>query len=818
MSFTGSASPLGQLADPIAPDRAPRRTRLWSAVAAAVLVVGVGASMAGAMAWHGYVQDQAHDTFAAKASSVSAEVVTSLRRDLDFVSTQRAGVLALPDLTNRQLAVLFASMDITRRYPGGIGFAFVQRVLPSQLAAFGAEVVADPPVNEPVTAPYTVFPAGARPQYCLQRLGIATAVAAKAIPTTFDFCSPTIPPGNSPSPIPQLLDEATTTGRTTVLATGKIAKTSGVADLFVVFAPVYTSDVAPASLSGRASGIRGWIVATFSASALLGADGGATHGLSPSVLFEEPGGGTTTVASAGHPPTGAPFSQTTRFAAGGTWIVRVVGSAQTAAVSQALGVGALGLSVSLLLFLLLLLLTRSRAVALRLVDRRTAQLEHQALHDPLTDLPNRALIVDRAEQMLRRGRRQPLLVGALFIDLDNFKEINDTFGHAVGDQLLRAVALRLSETLRASDSIGRLGGDEFVVLAEGELGGAGPELVAERLMAVLGQPFDLDGGSIDTLVVSASIGVALGNRESADELLRDADVALYEAKARGKHCYVVFRPEMQTALRDRLELELDLRDALARGELRLVYQPTFDLYAMTVTGVEALLRWHHPVRGDVPPDTMIPIAEDTGLIIPVGRFVLEQACAQAAAWHAAGYRITMAVNVSGRQLEREDLVDHVTHALEASGLGPEWLVLEITETVLMRDTETTAARLRALKALGIRISVDDFGTGYSSLAYLRQFPVDSLKIDRSFITNIAESTESEALIHTLVQLGKSLGIETLAEGIEQSAQLLHLQHEHCDIGQGFLFSRPLEVADAEAFLAHNKIHGDVPTAITATSS
>ena len=267
-------------------------------------------------------------------------------------------------------------------------------------------------------------------------------------------------------------------------------------------------------------------------------------------------------------------------------------------------------------------------------------------------------------------------------------------------------------------------------------------------------------------------------------------MALYEAKARGKHCYVVFRPEMQTALRDRLELELDLRDALAKGELRLVYQPTFDLYAMTVTGVEALLRWHHPVRGDVPPATVIPIAEDTGLIVAVGQFVLEEACTQAAAWHAAGYRIAMAVNVSGRQLEREDLVDHVKHALEISGLGPQWLVLEITETVLMRDTETTAVRLHALKALGIRISVDDFGTGYSSLAYLRQFPVDSIKIDRSFITNIAESSESEALIHTLVQLGKSLGIETLAEGIEQSAQLVHLQQEHCDVGQGFLFCVP----------------------------
>jgi diguanylate cyclase (GGDEF)-like protein/PAS domain S-box-containing protein len=428
------------------------------------------------------------------------------------------------------------------------------------------------------------------------------------------------------------------------------------------------------------------------------------------------------------------------------------------------------------------------------------RLRHQAFHDALTGLPNRILALDRAEQMLARARRQSLPVAALYIDLDGFKQVNDGFGHAAGDELLRLIAARLASVVREGDTTARLAGDEFLVLVEGSALDAGPELVAERLLEVLRVPYELDAAAGRPVTVTASIGVALGQRTTGEDLLRDADVALYEAKRAGGHRYVVFESSMQTLAHDRLMLEMDLAQALERDELFLLYQPTFDLQSERAIGVEALIRWRHPRRGVVAPDQFIPIAEASELILPIGRWVLDEACRQAAAWHATGHAIGMSVNVSACQLDRDELIEDVRDALQRSGLDPTTLTLEVTETTLMRDADAAARRLASLKQLGVRIAIDDFGTGYSSLAYLSQFPVDALKIDRSFISGIASSTASTALIHTLVQLGKTLDIETLAEGIEESAQLRALQREHCDQGQGFLFARPLTATAVEEFL------------------
>jgi diguanylate cyclase (GGDEF)-like protein/PAS domain S-box-containing protein len=437
-----------------------------------------------------------------------------------------------------------------------------------------------------------------------------------------------------------------------------------------------------------------------------------------------------------------------------------------------------------------------------ITERKEAesQLAHAALHDPLTGLPNRTLILDRADQMLVRARREYRPVAAMFVDLDNFKDINDSLGHDAGDKVLQAVAARFVGILRASDTVGRLGGDEFVVLAEGASLGAGPEMVAERLHDALREPFRLDGYHTVPLSVTASIGIAGGQRNSAHELLRDADIALYRAKALGKNRWALFQPEMQTAVLDRIEVEADLRSALAEGQFFLLYQPVFDLDHVNVSGVEALLRWQHPTRGVVPPDHFIPMLEDSGLIVDVGRWALLEACRQAAEWHRKGHHLSMSVNVSMRQLEVAAFVDHIKEALDSSGIDPTSLVIEITESTLMRDADATVLRLREIKQLGVHVAIDDFGTGYSSLAYLRQFPVDALKIDRSFIAAMADSPESSALIHTLVELGRTLGLETLAEGIEDDEQLLTLQQEHCDRGQGFLFSRPIPPEAIEAFL------------------
>ena len=469
-----------------------------------------------------------------------------------------------------------------------------------------------------------------------------------------------------------------------------------------------------------------------------------------------------------------------------------------AGLSQALNILQLSLEFSLLRMCECFEVERRRTD--EELARREDELAFLATHDALTGLPNRTLILDRVEQMLARSTRSQTPVAALFVDLDNFKQINDTFGHAVGDELLRAVTARLGGVIRDADALGRLGGDEFVVISEELSLSVGPELIAERLLDALSHPFNLGEGRATRVSVTASIGIAMGERISAEELLRDADIAMYRAKWDGRNRYVVFETGMQDTIQKRMELEMDLRDALEGGEFFLAYQPTVDLSDMSPTGVEALIRWKHPSRGVVQPDDFVPLLEDTGLIVDVGRWVLREACVQGAVWRAAGYPIGMAVNVSARQLDTDQVVTDIEEALSHSGLDPTALTIEITETTLMRNADDTSRRLTEIKQLGVRIAIDDFGTGYSSLAHLQRFPVDALKIDRSFIFGLRHNQEGETLVRTLVQLGKALSIETFAEGIEQQQDLALLQDENCDTGQGFLFARPLEAEATEAFL------------------
>ena len=434
------------------------------------------------------------------------------------------------------------------------------------------------------------------------------------------------------------------------------------------------------------------------------------------------------------------------------------------------------------------------------LSRRDEELTFLATHDPLTGLPNRTLILDRVEQILTRSRRSQTPAAALFIDLDNFKDINDTLGHKTGDELLCAVAARLDGVIRNADALGRLGGDEFVVISEALSLAAGPELIAERLLEALKQPFKLGPDKETRVSVTASIGIAIGEHASAEELLRTADIAMYQAKWDGKNRYAVYETGMQDIVQNRMELDMDLHEALEKDQFFLAYQPTIDLIDMSPTGVEALIRWKHPERGVLQPDGFIPLLEESGLITEIGRWVLEQACAQGAAWRAAGYPINIAVNVSGRQLDTDQITADIEVALAASSLEAEALIIEVTETTLMRDVEGTAKRLAAIKALGVQIAIDDFGTGYSSLAHLQRFPVDALKIDQSFISGLRGNAEGETLIHTLVQLGKALSIQTFAEGIEQPHELSLLREKDCENGQGFLFAHPLDVTETEAFL------------------
>jgi diguanylate cyclase (GGDEF)-like protein/PAS domain S-box-containing protein len=430
-------------------------------------------------------------------------------------------------------------------------------------------------------------------------------------------------------------------------------------------------------------------------------------------------------------------------------------------------------------------------------------LERLATRDPLTGLPNRKLILDRIEQMQTRGRRSGHDGAVLFIDLDRFKDVNDSLGHRVGDDVLRQAAIRFQSALRESDSIGRLGGDEFVVLVEGS-GARNAEAAAHRLLEALAMPFAVHSAARPQLTISASIGIVSGSYASAADLLMDADVALYEAKAAGRNRAVRFQPHMRGEFRTRIELERDLRLALEGGEFFLVYQPVVRLDDASVQSMEALLRWRRPSGLVVAPDAFIPALEESGLIVEVGTFVLREACRQARRWLDAGVPTAVSVNVSPRQFETDTLVDDIQEALQDAELDPTWLILEMTETTLMRDSRESALRLTALKDLGIRLAIDDFGTGYSSLAYLQQFPVDILKIDRTFIVGAMTVGPSTALVHALIALGNALGLKTVAEGIETIDQLMRLKQEGCDAGQGFYFSHPLEEAAALRFLAATK--------------
>jgi diguanylate cyclase (GGDEF)-like protein len=428
--------------------------------------------------------------------------------------------------------------------------------------------------------------------------------------------------------------------------------------------------------------------------------------------------------------------------------------------------------------------------------RRAEELTRMAFHDALTGLPNRALLLDRLEQALLRNNRRQEPLAVVFIDLDNFKLVNDSLGHDAGDALLRQVAERLRAATRAEDTLARFGGDEFVVLLEEAFDATEALAAADRLGAALRTPIKIDGRS---MVVEASFGVALSGRgrDRPTDLLRDADLALYRAKLDGKGRSALFEPGLEAAAIQRFDLEHDLRRAIEEREFRLFYQPIVELVSGDIVGCEALVRWQHPERGVVPPSEFIAVAEETGLIIPLGRWVLEEACVQTRVWQShAGRPLVMSVNLSARQFQQASLLDDVKRALKLANLDPRSLKLEITESVLMQDADTASVILTSLANLGIRVAIDDFGTGYSSLAYLKRFPIETLKIDRSFVTGIVTDQQDTAIVRSVVALAKELSLTVTAEGIETVSQQRRLIEIGCDLGQGYLFGRPAPAARA----------------------
>lgn len=431
-----------------------------------------------------------------------------------------------------------------------------------------------------------------------------------------------------------------------------------------------------------------------------------------------------------------------------------------------------------------------------------SELSRQAFSDALTGLPNRALLIDRLTHALARGERLAGAVAVLYLDLDNFKLVNDSLGHEAGDALLAAVATRLQNGIRTGDTLARLGGDEFIILLEDIAGSDEAIEVACRILDAVAAPFPLHDREI---FVNVSIGIALSTPDcDASDLLRDADTAMYVAKRRGKAGYELFTPEMHAQSANRLMLETTLRHALDRREFELHYQPVVDLASGRIAEMEALLRWRHPERGLLYPGDFIPIAEETGLILPIGRWVLAEAAHQTRTWqhqYPSQPPLTVSVNLSARQFQDGALMQDVTDILAETGLSPDNLKLEITESALIENVEETVATLTSLKHLGVRVAIDDFGTGYSSLAYLQQFPVDILKIDRSFVQRLEGRSEATALARNIVDLGKALHLTVTGEGIETGEQLAALRELGCEQGQGYYFDRPMCAEALGALLA-----------------
>lgn len=426
-----------------------------------------------------------------------------------------------------------------------------------------------------------------------------------------------------------------------------------------------------------------------------------------------------------------------------------------------------------------------------ITQRRQAELYYLAHYDQLTEVPNRLLFGDRLAQACRDADREGALVGLLFVDVDRFKQINDSFGHRFGDEVLRSLVGRLKQAARRSDTVARIGGDEFVILMEHLTTPEDANKVAERLVDSMRSPIEVLGHS---LLVTVSIGIATYPNDDRDisRLLAKADAAMYEAKAKGRNGFCLYHPDSAIYNPKQLSLEQELRRAIDKSELSLVFQPQVDLVTQTIKGVEALVRWHHPTRGMVSPVEFIPAAEASGLIVPMGNWVLREACRQLQSWIDVGVGpLRMSVNISAVQFRQQDFVDVLAAALAETGTDPAWLELELTESVLMQNVEEVIVTLNRVKAMGVSLAIDDFGTGFSSLNYLRRFPIDRLKIDQSFIRDIEETPANASITKAIIALAESLDLGVVAEGIEKTAEKAILENLGCLEGQGYFFARPL---------------------------
>jgi diguanylate cyclase (GGDEF)-like protein len=754
--------------------------------------------------------DQQRVAFHLASTEIAASLKQAIQHEEDLVIAAGAFMRGNPTATAGDFDRWTESVNAMQRYPELQNIGLVTFVPARELGQLEARLAADPvralgPHSLPPRGRLQIEPAGARPYYCLAVAGVARS-RATYIPAGIDYCALS----------PQLIlarDRGQAAYAPFALG-GTIA--------LGVETPVYRGRGVPNTTAGRRKAFVGWLGELLTPGVVLSKALQGHQGLPVSLRY---GSRFSHVAfTRGRPVAGAQRATIDlligREALGAGqegWTVRTFGPHVRSGVfanwdALALLIG--GILLSAMLGVLTLALSMGRVRALRELSQKNRELSHQALHDTLTGLPNRALVLDRAQQLLARAQRQPAtLSGVLFIDIDDFKGVNDSLGHAAGDLVLATVAGRLRAAVRQQDTVGRLGGDEFVVLGELSDGETTLELLADRLTEILREPVKL-GLDEKAVSVTVSIGVAVGRYENPDALLRDADLALYTAKAAGKDRHVLYAAQIDEDAEGRPGLQADLSAAVHGEQLFLLYQPICAVPSRELLGVEALVRWRHPVRGVIAPNDFIPLAEESGMIVAIGRWVLSEACRQAAAWAAEGLRIGVSVNVSARQIGEGGLVSDVQRALYESGIEPSCLTLEITETAVMANALAAREQLEQIKTLGVRVAIDDFGTGYASLSSLQSLPVDILKIDRSFVAALGgewgrELHKASELLHAMMGVGRALSLSVVAEGLEDEEQLRALEGMGCEMSQGYLLGRPSPPEDIEAMLDCGTVRGAV---------
>ena len=792
-----SAHPAHPAHQGAAAHNAPRSV-VWSLAALLCLVAGAVGSLLGAHDTARSDAANARGSFHSSATEIAAATRGTIQHEEDLLTTASTFYAGNADASPREFHAWATWARASRLYPELQELRLLALVPPAELAAFKARVSGH--VSAPEATTTALIGRSARPAATAapreQCLAVAAFVrnAAASPPAGIDYCA------HSAALLSSRDSGASIYARASL----------GTARALRVDVPVYRGPAPPVSLVGRRAAFAGWVQAVFVPGVAIQQILRAHPGIALHLAYRS-GRSTVVFAGGGAAPASGAQSETIPLHNG--WTVRSIGTPLDAGVLadvRAREVLITGLLVSALLALLVFLLGAShiRPPARARERRPGGDPQEPALYDALTGLPGRALMLDLATRAIARvGRQSGVLAGALVIDVDWFSDVNDKLGQAAGDQLLKIVADRLQAVVRAEDTVGRLEGDRFVVLVEAAARGARLDALARRVIESMHKPVELEGFG-PSFHLTASIGVAFGRYSAPEDLLRDAQLALDAAKAAGRDGYTVFNANMHSVIEGRGVLEAELNTALLEDQFVLLYQPVRDLSNQRVVALEALIRWQHPTQGLLAPEDFIPLAEETGLIVPIGRWALEEACRRAAAWNVAGYRVGISVMVSANQLNRDGFATDVRRALQQSGIEAARLTLEVAESTIMHDVAVAAERLREVKQLGVSIAIDDFGSGYAYRSDLQRMPLDYLKVDRSCLASAEDEDYRNWLLEAILLFGRDLSLTVIAKGIETEEQLAALQRMGCTLAQGFFLGEPAAGAVVENMLAGQRAAHD----------